>query len=154
MNLMQYEPWSFLNQIQNEVNKALQGRTPAKQNDSSTVETSQWLPAVDIKEEQNRFVLFADVPGVDPKDIEVTMENQILTIKGQRETESKEETDNYSRVERVKGLFYRRFTLPDSADGERIVARSHQGVLEIEIPKKEQSKPRRISVNVKEQKNK
>jgi HSP20 family protein len=77
------------------------------------VETSHWAPAVDIKEESTRFVLFADIPGVDPKNIEISMENGILTIKGERETMRTEDGEGYTRIERSKGSFYRRFALPD-----------------------------------------
>lgn len=149
MNMSRYEPWSLLNQIQNEMNRVLEDRlTVNKQGDNSNIVTSQWIPAVDIKEEDNRFILYADIPGVEPKDIEISMENSVLTIKGERLTEHQEERDNFSRIERVKGSFYRRFSLPDTADEERISAHAKHGVLEIIIPKKEQSKPRKIAINV------
>jgi HSP20 family protein len=111
------------------------------------VVTSQWTPRVDIKEEPDRFVIQADIPGVDPKDIEVHMEKGILTIKGERRTESKTEGDQYTRVERSHGLFYRRFALPDSANPEGITAVGKHGVLEIAIPKRAETKARRIEIN-------
>ncbi|MFP4244636.1 MAG: Hsp20/alpha crystallin family protein, partial [Ectothiorhodospira sp.] len=107
---------------------------------------SDWVPAVDIREEKDAYVLHADVPGVDPKAIEVHMENGVLTIRGDRKEESTEERENYKRVERVRGSFYRRFSLPDTADAERISARSVNGVLEVRIPKQEKVQPRRITV--------
>ena len=106
-----------------------------------------WVPRVDIKEEPERFVIQADIPGVDPKDIEVHMEKGILTIKGERRTESKTEGDQYTRVERAHGLFYRRFALPDSANPEGITAAGKHGVLEIAIPKRAETKARRIEIN-------
>ena len=84
--------------------------------DESSVVTSQWVPLVDIKEEANRFVLYADLPGVDPQDIEVQMDKGILTIKGERRSERTLETESFSRIERRHGSFHRRFALPDSAD--------------------------------------
>lgn len=114
--------------------------------DQSSVVTSQWTPRVDIKEEPGRFVIFADVPGVDPKDIDIHMDNGILSIKGERNSESKQETERFSRVERAHGLFYRRFALPDSADAEHITAKGGNGVLEISIAKKPESTPRRIQI--------
>ncbi len=92
---------------------------------------------MDIKETRDAFILHADVPGVDPKDIDVHMENGILTIKGDRESEKKDEREGYKRVERQYGAFYRRFSLPDTADAEKIAAKCKNGVLEITIPKKE-----------------
>jgi HSP20 family protein len=114
--------------------------------DSSMVETSHWAPAVDIKEEPTRFVLFADIPGVDPKDIEVSMENGILTIKGERAETHTEEKEGYTRVERSKGSFYRRFALPDTADADKIRAEGKQGVLRIIIPKREKAAAKKIEV--------
>jgi HSP20 family protein len=148
MNLMRYEPWAYLNRLQNEMNRIMEQHSQNRTEDSSMVETSQWLPSVDIKEEPSRFVLYADVPGVDPNNIEIAMEDNVLTIRGQRSYENKEEHNNYSRIERAQGVFYRKFSLPDTADGEQITAHSQHGVLEIIIPKKEQAKPRKITVNV------
>jgi len=114
--------------------------------DESRVETSHWLPSVDIKEEDDKFVILADLPGVNKEDIHVHMENNMLTIKGERSEEHKEESKNYSRVERVKGSFYRRFNLPETADSSKISATSNNGVLTISIPKKDEQQPRRIEV--------
>jgi HSP20 family protein len=108
--------------------------------------TSQWAPRVDIREEDKRFVILADVPGVDPKEIEISMEKGILSIKGERKAESKEETGKLTRVERSYGAFYRRFALPDSADADGITAVGKHGVLEISIPKKPEVAPRKIEV--------
>ena len=101
---------------------------------------------MDIKEEDNRFVILADVPGIDPKDIKVTMEGGVLTLKGERSTQTEEEREGYKRIERARGTFYRRFSLPDSADAEGIKAKGKDGVLEIAIPKHERVQPRRITV--------
>lgn len=118
----------------------------ADEGDQSNVVTSQWAPRVDIKEEAERFLIQADVPGVDPKDIEISMDKGILSIKGERASESKEESERYTRIERSRGLFYRRFALPDSADPEGIRASGRHGVLEIVIPKRPETTPRRITV--------
>lgn len=114
--------------------------------DSSLVETSHWAPAVDIKEEPTRFVLYADIPGVDPKNIEIFMESSILTIKGERVATQQEESEGYTRVERFKGRFYRRFALPDTADSDKITAVGKQGVLRVIIPKKDKSPVKKIKV--------
>lgn len=115
--------------------------------DQSNVVTSQWAPRVDIKEEDKRFVILADIPGVDPADIEVHMDKGILTIKGERKNEVREERERFTRIERSYGSFYRRFALPDGADADGISATGKHGVLEIVIPKKPEVTPRRISVS-------
>jgi HSP20 family protein len=114
--------------------------------DESSVVTSQWVPLVDIKEEPDRFVLYADLPGVEPRDIEVQMDKGMLTIKGERRGEATVETESFSRIERRHGSFHRRFALPDSADPDRITASGHNGVLQIVIPKRPETTPRRIQV--------
>jgi len=114
--------------------------------DESSVVTSQWIPRVDIKEEANRFVLYADIPGVDPQDIEVQMDKGMLTVKGERRGEATLESESFSRIERHHGSFHRRFALPDSADPEGISASGHNGVLQITIPKRPETTPRRIQV--------
>ncbi len=146
MTVIRYEPGSLFNQLQSEINRLFESRLGPGGEDSSTVVTSHWMPAVDIREEADRFVLYADVPGVDPKDIEVTMENGVLTIRGERKLEAEEEREGYKRMERSRGTFYRRFSLPDSADPERVSARGKNGVLEVTIPKHERVQPRKISV--------
>ena len=108
--------------------------------------TSQWAPRVDIKEEPSRFVIQADIPGVDPAQIEIHMEKGVLTIKGERKQESTSEADKYTRLERTHGLFYRRFSLPDSANPEQISATGKHGVLEIVIPKRPETTARKIEI--------
>ncbi|HVI57690.1 MAG TPA: Hsp20/alpha crystallin family protein [Luteimonas sp.] len=108
--------------------------------------SSQWLPPVDIREEADRFVISADLPGIDPQEIEVQMEKGILTIKGERKPAVAAGDARYSRAERRHGAFHRRFALPDSADAEGIVASGGNGVLEVSIPKKAETAPRRIQV--------
>ena len=147
MLLTRYEPWSAMRQIQNEMGRIFNDAVAGAE-DRSNVVTSRWTPAVDIREDSGQFVLAADVPGVDPKDIEVTMENGVLTIKGERKLETQDEGDNgYRRVERVYGSFYRRFTLPDTADAEAISASGNHGVLEVVIPKRAALQPKRIAVS-------
>lgn len=135
-----YRPWGLLGEFQREISQLFDAR-----NDASVVSTD-WVPAVDVREEKDRFVIHADLPGVDPKDIDVTMENGILTIRGHREETRKEDESGWHRVERVSGSFYRRFSLPDTADAEHITAKTANGVLQLTIPKHERVKPRKISV--------
>ena len=116
--------------------------------EDSTIATSTWTPAVDIAEKDDHFLIKADVPGVDPKDIEISMEAGALTMKGERESEVKEEKEGYTRVERSHGSFYRRFNLPETADPEDVSAKSSKGVLQITVGKKEAAKPKKITVSV------
>ena len=145
MALSTYEPWSLLDRFQKELNR-MQDQSVAVDNDASNIVTSHWRPAVDIKEEQEQFLITADLPGVDPKDIEITMEDGVLSIKGERTSEATQEKEGYKRVERMSGTFYRRFSLPDSADAERIEATGKDGVLTIVLPKHEKLQARRIEV--------
>jgi HSP20 family protein len=147
MAVVRSDPWALLNQVQKEVNKLFDTRFGELQTgDNSSVVTSSWTPAVDIKEEEKRFVLYADLPGINPKDIEITMEQGVLTVKGERPIPKDEEYANYKRVERAYGTFHRRFSLPDSADPAGIQANGRNGVLEISIPKHERVQPRKITV--------
>lgn len=147
MKLQNYDPVRYMEQFHNDVNRLL-GTALWPEGDNSNIVTSGWTPAVDVKEEQDSFVVTADVPGVDPKNIEVTMENGALTIRGERkyESDSQDEENGYRRIERSYGTFYRRLALPDIADSENISAKGKNGVLEIVIPKSEKAKPRRIEI--------
>ncbi|MBD8879687.1 MULTISPECIES: Hsp20/alpha crystallin family protein [Rhodanobacter] len=106
-----------------------------------------WSPRVDVREEAERFVIHADVPGVDPAAIDVSMDKNVLSISGERAAEAADASGLGVHRERPHGAFLRRFTLPESADAERITASNRHGVLEIAIPKKAESAPRRIVVD-------
>jgi HSP20 family protein len=108
-----------------------------------------WAPAVDIYETENELVLKADLPDVDLKDIDVRVENQTLTISGERKFEKKDTTKGYHRIERSYGTFVRSFSLPNSFDTETIGAEYKNGVLSVTLPKKETAKPRQVKVEVK-----
>lgn len=143
MSLIRYEPFNFVNRL-GLFEPFFNGFDADGQPDSVV---SHWRPAVDIKEEDNRFVILADLPGVDPKAIEVTAEEGVLTLKGERNAETQEEKDGYRKVERTRGTFYRRFGLPEGVSAEKIAANGKNGVLEISIPKQEKAQPARIKVN-------
>ncbi|HKJ87052.1 MAG TPA: Hsp20/alpha crystallin family protein, partial [Gammaproteobacteria bacterium] len=92
------------------------------------------------------YTITADLPGVDTENIDVSLENGVLTIRGERKEDQREESGEYKRMERVRGTFFRRFTLPDTADAENVKAKSHNGILEIVIPKQKAVQPRKIKV--------
>lgn len=146
MAITRYEPWSPFQQLTDELNRMFDLRPTRYTDDAGNVVASDWVPAVDIREEGDNFVIYADIPGVDPADIEVHMENGTLSISGERSKITKEEHEGYKRTERTRGSFLRRFSLPDSADPERISAKCKNGVLEVVIPKHEKLQPRKITV--------
>ena len=150
MNIVRYRQWPGQSSLQDEVRQAFdrlfEGNFGQDMSDESSVVTSQWVPRVDVKEEGDRFVLYADLPGIDPADIEVSMDKGMLTIRGERSSETSSQTDRFSRIERRYGSFHRRFALPDSADPDGIQAHGRNGVLEITIPKRPEIAPRRIQV--------
>jgi len=141
MAITRYEPWGWLNQLQGELERA-----PIWGSSEGSVATAAWAPAVDIKEEKDKFVLHADLPGVSPDETDVSMEDGVLTIKGEKKSEAITEKDGYKRVDRTYGTFHRRFSLPDTANSEEISAKSKNGVLEIIIPKRESVQPKKIAV--------
>ena len=144
MSLVRYNnPWNLLNSLQRELYNPTFSNTD---NDDASVATANWAPSVDISENEKEFTLLADIPGVNPDNIDISMEKGVLTVKGERSSETVDEGENYRRVERQSGQFYRRFTLPDSADADKIEAKSEHGVLRITIPKQEVSVSRRIEV--------
>ncbi|GGZ58350.1 heat-shock protein [Lysobacter xinjiangensis] len=149
MNLMQYpQQRAGQSQLQDEFKQLVERffNLSETTSDESSVVTSQWAPRVDIVEEPDRFAIFADLPGVDPQDVEVLMDKGILSIRGERRGEMDTQNGRYSRIERRYGMFHRRFALPDSADAEGITANGRNGVLEISIPKRPETTPRRIQV--------
>ncbi|MDX1404985.1 MAG: Hsp20/alpha crystallin family protein [Woeseiaceae bacterium] len=145
MSLVRYEPWLGVRQLQDDINRLFTGWSTS---DSSAV-TADWVPNVDIDEFEDRFQLYVDVPGVDPKDVEITLEGGVLTITGERfPLSAKAEEDNviHRRAERGSGRFYRRFILPETVDAEKVKASDRHGVLEISIPKQAKALPRKIKV--------
>ena len=143
MSLVRYNPWSLLDQLSRDLNNPLAN---VDRNDDGNVATASWAPSVDITESDEAFVLHADIPGVKPDEIEVSMDNGVLTIKGERKSENKTEKENFRRVERQYGMFYRRFTLPDTANADAIEAHSEHGVLKVTIPKQAVAQARKIEV--------
>jgi len=137
-------PWNLLDEFNREFSRVL----PGFADDDSRVVGSNWAPAVDIKEEDDRFVIHADIPGVSAEDIDISMEKGVLTIKGERKHEAEENKEGYHRIERSYGTFMRRFALPKNVDAENISASSKDGVVELVLPKASQeNQPKKITVN-------
>lgn len=139
MNLQRFEPFSLINVLNRDLDRFSARRPAGPQAD--------WIPAVDILEEKDGFVIRADLPGVSPDAIDVRMEDGLLSISGERNRETDTEFEGVRRFERSAGKFVRRFTLPDNVDAEGIAARSANGILEVSIPKQpEVDTTRRIAV--------
>lgn len=139
MTLVKYEPYNLLSQFQDEISRLFDAReNPAR----------DWVPAVDIRETAKEYIVHADVPGVDPEKIEITLEGGVLTIQGERQWESKDAEKEYRRVERARGRFYRKFNLPDTVNEDKVSAKNKNGVLEVTIPKQERVLPRKIAIKI------
>ena len=143
MNIARFEPWTFVDLLHRDLDRLAEHRKVAS-NDQNPV--ADWVPAVDIVEEQDRFVLRADVPGVNADDIDVSMDAGVLSVSGERHAIAPAEDSGVQRIERETGRFLRRFTLPETADADGIAARCADGILEVSIPKMPEIKARRITV--------
>jgi HSP20 family protein len=141
MTIVRYEPWALFGRLHQQLDRAFGPNTDSEQSASVS-----WIPHVDVREEAERFVVAADLPGVEGKDIEITADKGVLTLRGERRSEKSTSSDGFERLERARGTFLRRFSLPESADAEAIKATHANGVLEISIPKRPQEQPRKISV--------
>lgn len=142
MNFVRYQGWP-VRPGQLELGRVLDRFAQAGQ---AATDSVGWTPRVDVKEEASRFVIFADLPGVDLEAIEVQMDKNVLSIRGERAAPQAGEDARFTRQERRHGAFARSFTLPDTADAEGIVATGRNGVLEVVIPKRPEAAPRRIQV--------
>jgi HSP20 family protein len=143
MNLTRFEPWSLVDLMHRDLDRIANRRLS---NGDTENPIADWVPAVDIVEQKAHFVLRADVPGVDPADIDVSMDAGVLTVSGERRSETASDEDGVRRTERAYGRFFRRFTLPETADADGITARSQNGILEVVIPKQAVVEARRIAV--------
>jgi HSP20 family protein len=145
MSVTRYEPWGVVSQLQSEINRLFGNVNDGESNSA----TAQWSPAVDVREYPDRFQLLFDLPGVDPKQVDITLDNGMLTVSGERadETGHGHDAPQQQRVERRQGRFHRRFILPDTVDAEKVNATGRNGVLQIIILKQPKAQPRRISVS-------
>lgn len=143
MNLVRFEPWSLIDQLQRDLQRSAQ--RPFDSADGSHA-VSDWLPPTDIVERKDHFLVRIDVPGIDPAAIDISMEHGVLSVAGERQAEDRSDIEGVQRYERVTGRFYRRFTLPETADADGITAKCSNGILEISIPKQPEVQARRITV--------
>ncbi|MGA8013603.1 MAG: Hsp20/alpha crystallin family protein [Candidatus Acidiferrales bacterium] len=144
-SITRFDTFQGLSGLQEQVNRLFDTSFPGR-SDNSALTT--WAPAVDIYETENELVVKADLPDINEKDLDVRIENNTLTIRGERKFEKKVTEDNYLRVERTYGSFSRSFSLPNTVNSEAIKADYKNGVLTIELPKRAESKPKQVKVNV------
>jgi HSP20 family protein len=147
MALIRWEPVRELNTIQNEMNRLFNTFFDAPSSGSAPAMTRRWIPAMDLVEDGDDFVLRADLPGLSEKDVNIELEDNVLTISGERKSEHEQRKEGYYRVERASGSFSRSLTLPEGVDPERVRASFDRGVLEVRIPKPEQRKPRKVTIS-------
>jgi HSP20 family protein len=148
MALIRWEPVRELNTIQSEMNRLFNTYFDAPAPANGGRAARRWIPAMDLVETDNEFVLRADLPGVDESDVKIELEDRVLTISGERKAEHEERKEGYYRVERSSGSFTRTLTLPEGVDPASIKASFDKGVLEVRIPKPEEKKPHRVSISV------
>jgi len=144
--LTRFEPFRQFPTLQDRINRVF--RESYGEGDDQALTTSSFAPAVDVYENEHSVVLKIEVPGIDENDIDVRLENNTLTVHGERKIERDEKEENYRRVERHYGSFTRTFTLPLTVDSEKVSANYDKGVLKIALPKKAEAKPKQIKVNV------
>ena len=146
MSIIRWEPLRELSSLQNEMNRLFSTAVDSTSGGSGAMR--RWIPAMDLVERDDEFVLRADLPGMKEEDVSVEFEDNVLSISGERKAEHEEREEGFHRVERAFGAFARTLTLPKGIDPEAITAEFKDGVLEVRIPKPEESKPRRISIRL------
>jgi HSP20 family protein len=147
MSIVKYDPFRDLRSLQDEVNRLFSMSFPHGGGGQDEIMRGAWTPSVDIYEGKDEIVLEAELPGMKPEDVDVSIENNIITIRGERRFEKKDESDNYHRVERSYGSFARSFTLPRNVMGDQAKADFSNGVLHVSLPKREEEKARKIQIS-------
>jgi HSP20 family protein len=148
MALIRWEPVRELNTLQSEMNRLFNNLFDTPLPNGGNAGLRRWLPAMDLVETEDDFVLRADLPGLSEDDVNIELEDTVLTISGERKSEHEERKEGYYRVERASGSFSRSLTLPEGVDGTAITASFDKGVLEVRIPKPEERKPRKVAISV------
>ncbi len=145
--LVRFSPTTEMRRLQREIDRLFEGLTPSRNAEGNEHETAVWAPRVDLAETEDAYLIHLDVPGLSKEQLEINLHEGVLTVSGNRKVEETEEKRNYVRVERQYGQFYRSFTLPKAVTSDNIEANYKDGVLNIRVPKAEESKPRRIEIS-------
>ncbi|HSP17305.1 MAG TPA: Hsp20/alpha crystallin family protein [Thermoanaerobaculia bacterium] len=146
MNLTRFDPFDELIPLRNKVDRLFNLYT---EKEEEPMLATKWAPVADILETKDHYIVRAEIPGMEEKDITVEIENGVLTLKGERKFEAKTEEKDFRRIERSYGQFLRSFTLPTNVNTEKITAAYVNGVIEVMIPKKEEAKPKKVTLEVK-----
>jgi HSP20 family protein len=146
--IVRVNPFKDITSLQDRVNRLFDEAWGHGRHGEEEFISGSWVPAVDVRETKDSLEMHAELPGIEPKDVEISVENGVLTLKGSRNFEKATEGQTYHRVERAFGAFERSFTLPTNVDPERINAVYRQGVLHLTLPKREEAKPKAISIKV------
>jgi HSP20 family protein len=144
MTITRWDPFREVASLQNRVNSLFHDLNEG----SDPVAAASFVPPVDVYEDPEKVVLKLEIPGIDEKDLDIRVENHTLTVKGERKFEAEEKEQNFHRIERRYGSFYRAFTLPSSVDTENVAASYNAGVLKLELKKKPEAQPRQIKINI------
>jgi HSP20 family protein len=144
--IVRWEPFRELSSLQTEMNRLFNAAVGDMPNGGTTGSARRWVPAMDLLETDDDFVLRADLPGMSESDVNIELEDNVLTLSGERKAEHEEKSEGFYRVERASGSFSRSLTLPKGVDPEAVDASFDRGVLEVRIPKPEQRKPRKITI--------
>lgn len=145
MAIIKWDPFRDLVTLREKMNRLFEDAFTSRGEERDLI-ASTWTPAVDIYETENELILSAEIPGIDEKDVEIKVEDNTLSIKGERKFEKETKEENYYRIERSYGSFYRSFTLPNYIDQDKIQAVHENGVLKITMPKKTELKPRKVKI--------
>jgi len=146
MSITRYDPFRDLRNLQEEVNRLFTGNV-GRSFDDEGIARGSWSPSVDIYENKDHIILEAELPGMNREDFDLSVENNVITLRGERRFDKKDETDNYHRVERAYGSFTRSFTLPNTVTAEGATADYRNGVLRVTLPKRAETKARRIEID-------
>jgi len=146
MAIIRWDPFRDVVTLRERMNRMFEDVFSGRAEEGKELTTSTWAPAVDIFETEKELVLTAEIPGVDEKDVEIKIEDNTLSLKGERKFEKETKEENYHRIERSYGSFYRAFTLPNSIDPEKIQATHENGVLKITMPKRDELQPRKVKI--------
>ena len=148
MSITRFDPFRHVSRLQDRMNRVFEDALGRTFEDADFF-AGAWTPAVDILETANELVLRAELPGLKPEDVDIRIENNTLTLRGERKSDSKDDKVNYQRRERIYGAFSRSFTLPSTVEQEKISAEFKEGILQVSLPKKEETKPKQITIKVK-----
>jgi HSP20 family protein len=148
MALVRWEPVRELNSLQNEMNRLFSAFFDTPTTGNGSAPARRWIPPMDLVETEDHYVLTADLPGLGQEDISLEFEGDVLTLSGKRKAEQTERKDGYYRIERASGAFSRSLTLPEGVDPDAVKATFEKGVLEVQIPKPEQRRPKKVAIQV------